>query len=138
MGSTGTGKFSDYPGSSGGRPSGTPGGGGGGGSPTKPDDVDKCGRAISDMSLEEVALADYFKNHKAVPPVKTKVRVRKKLVGGRVAVETTASSEVVGYVPTVYNYLRGCMEKGWKYEGQVDDSSKGKLPKVKVSLVGTK
>jgi hypothetical protein len=142
MGSSGTGNFSDYPGSAGGRPSGgqTSGGKGGGGRAGggKPDDTDQCQRFLTDVSLEEVALAEYFKNHNTVPPPKTKVRTRKKLVGGRIGVETVSSSEVVGYLPTVWNYLRGCMQKGWEYGGQVDDSSASKLPKVKVSLTATR
>jgi hypothetical protein len=136
MGSTGTGKFSDYPGGSGGKPngpSGSPGGKGG-----KPEEADKCARSIKDTSLEEVALAEYFTNHKSVPPVKTKIKVRKKLVGGRVAVETSDRNEIIGFAPTAYNYLRSCMEKNWVYIGTVEDSTAGKLPKVKVDLLGSK
>jgi hypothetical protein len=140
MGSTGTGKFSDYPGSSGGRPGGGGDGGGkgGGGGGGKPDKEDKCGAAIPGLSLDDVGASEYFTTHKGVPPVRTKVQVRKRLVGGRIAVETVSSSEVIGYVPTGYNYLRGCMSNGWEYAGTVVDSSSGKLPKVKVNLTASK
>lgn len=135
MGSGGSGNFTDYPGSKGGKPNGGKKGGGGGGGGGKPEEPNKCADPINDLALEDVATSPYFTKHNAVPPVKTKVRIRKKLVSGRIAVETVSDGEVVGNIPTMYNYLRKCLEKGWTYDGQVVDSSAGKLPKVKVSLV---
>ena len=134
MGSRGTGRFRDYPGT-GGSGSGGGGGGGGGG---KPREVDKCAAAIEDLRLEEVALSDYYKTHKSVPPEKTKVRVRDKLVDKRIAVETVSGNEVIGFVPTAYNYLRQCMTAGWTYTGKVTSSSAAKLPKVTVDLAANK
>lgn len=128
MGSSGTNRFSDYPGSSGG------GGGGGGGSGGVPD---KCVSSIS-VELEDVATSDYFVKHGEVPKPKTSVRVRLKLVGGRVAVETISSNEVIGNLPTTYNYVRRCSVQGWKYEGIIVASSSGKLPKIKVDLGANK
>ena len=129
MGSTGTGSFSDYPGSLGGRPeNGGAGGSGGGGS------GDNCEKEISGVMLEDVANCEYFLSHESVPRAGTQVQARKKLVRGRVAVETTVNCEVVGYVPTKYNYLRACMTDGWQYSGNVAEASGGQLPKVKVDL----
>jgi hypothetical protein len=82
-------------------------------------------------------LAEYYTKHDKVPAVGTKVRVRKKLVSKRIAIETTAG-EVIGYVPTAKNYLLACMEQGWQYQGKVVDASAGKLPKIKVDLVAAK
>ncbi len=138
MGSSGTGNFTDYPPSGGGRTSGKGGGGGSAGGGGKSGDKDKCERDIDNLPLEDVANCEYFKQHKTVPPLKTKVKVRKKLVGGRIAVETASNGEVVGYVPTAYNYLRGCMERDWEYSGKVADSASGKLPKIKVDLAASK
>lgn len=130
MGSKKTGKWTDFPGSG--------GDGGGGGEKGKPTDVDKCAGPIEDLPLEEVALSPYYKAHKAVPPEKTKVRVREKLVDKRIAVETESGQVVIGYVPTAYNYLRQCMSNGWTYTGKVTGSSAGKLPKITVDLTGKK
>lgn len=130
MGSTGSGSFSDYPGSQGGRPEkGGGGGSGGGGS-----GGDNCEMVISGMMLEDVANCEYFLNHESVPRAGTQVQARERLVKGRVAVETTVNSEVVGYVPTRYNYLRACMTDGWQYSGRVVEATGGQLPKVKVDL----
>jgi hypothetical protein len=133
VGSAGTNSFTDYPGSSGGRPNANGGGGRGGGSGKS----DKCDISVEDLQLEEIALSDYYTKNKEPPPEKTKVRVREKLVDGRVAVETDGG-EVIGYVPTAYNYLRQCISQGWKYRGKVSSSSTGKLPKLKVDLAGSK
>jgi hypothetical protein len=139
VGSSGTNSFSDYPGSSGGRPSnGTSGGGSsGGGGSGGGGKSDKCDITLSDLALEEVALSEYFTKHKSPPAEKTKVRLREKLVDGRLAVETEIG-EVIGYVPTAYNYLRQCVSQGWKYHGKVSASSTGKVPKVKVDLAAAK
>ncbi len=144
MGSSGTNTFTDYPGSSGGRPgdkgSGGKGsggggsGGGGGGTGGKPD---KCDVTLTDLALEDVALSAYFTEQKKLPPEKTKVRVKDKLVGGRVAVETEGGV-VIGNVPTAYNYLRQCISQGWAYKGKVSSSSSGKIPKVRVDLTASK
>lgn len=88
--------------------------------------------------LEEVALAEYFTEFGILPPENTKVRIREKLVGGRLAVETASGSKVIGYIPTAYNYLRQCISKGWSYVGVVSKSSSGKIPKVQVNLTSSK
>ena len=139
MGSSGTNTFSDYPGSSGGRPSEKGSGGGGcGGSGAGGGKSDKCDVTISGLALEEVALSEYFSAHKKTPPDKSKVRVREKLVDGRVAVETESGGEVIGYVPTAYNYLRQCVSQGWSYNGEVSKSSSGKIPKAQIDLAASK
>jgi hypothetical protein len=137
MGSVGTDRFSDYPGSSGGRPdTGKKGGGGGGGGGEG--GGDQCELAIADLALEEVATSEYFTSHSRVPRVGTQVRLRKKLVGSRIAVEISKSGEVLGLVPTEYNYLRQCMSRGFEYTGTVVSSSTGPLPEVSVDLTPTK
>ena len=137
MGSTGTNKFTDYPGSGGGRPDpgkkGKGGGGGGGGG-----GGDQCELAIEDLALEEVGSSEYFTSHGHVPRVGTQVRVRRKLVGSRLAVETVTAGEVVGLVPTEYNYLRQCMSRDYEYIGTVVSSSGGSIPQVSVDLAPTK
>ena len=129
MGSTGTGRFSDYPGSSEGSGSGAGGGGSQGGGKSS----DKCESAIGELPLEEVATCEYFEKSKDVPSVGTEVKLKEELVGGRLAVVTN-SKEVVGFLPTKYNYLLKCIKKGFTYVGVVLSSNSGELPTVKIDL----
>jgi hypothetical protein len=87
--------------------------------------------------LEEVARCDYFTAHHALPPVGTPVAVRTKLVSGRIGVETTAG-ELVGFLPTDYNYLLRCMKQGYTYAGKVASSILKPVPVVRVDLEATK
>lgn len=116
MGSRGSGKISDYPGSSKGRESGKgPKGGGGSRSPE-----DRCGRAFSSR-LEDIEHSEYYAAHGVAPPVGTtlRIRLRKRLVA-----ETTGGQSV-GNIPTALNYLAGCLKEGWKYAGRVSSSNGG-------------
>lgn len=119
MGSSGTGRLTDYTQSGG----GTSGQGGG------TSGSDKCMESIQEQ-LEEVALCDYFKNNNNVPPVATTVRVT---IENRVAVETTAG-ELIGYLPTQYNYIVACIHNGYSYSGSIQVSTTDPLPTVLVHL----
>jgi hypothetical protein len=135
LGSTGTGSFTDYPGSAGGRPGGGKkgtGGGGGGGGGKQPDD--RCGEALEGISLQDVATCTYYREHETPPPKKSRVRIRKKLLGGRIAVELHGTNEAIGLLPTKFNYVVPCIKAGWEYTGNVVDSTKAKIPKVIVNL----
>lgn len=123
MGSTGTGSFTDYPGSS--RGKGKGGGGGDGESPSP----DRCARAFS-TSLEDVEHGGYFKKHKAVPKVGTELRIARK----KRLVAETVDGEVVGNIPTNLNYLSGCLEDGYTYVGTVRDSTTGPVATVVVDF----
>lgn len=116
MGSSGSGRISDYPGSSGGGPSGAgDGGGSGGGQPE-----DRCSRAFA-VSLEDIEHSDYYSAHGAPPPVGEVLRValRKRLVA------ETGTGQSVGNLPTAFNYLAGCLKEGWSYTGTVTSSASG-------------
>tara|TARA_R110002167_G_scaffold128624_8_gene311070 strand:- start:3982 stop:4413 length:432 start_codon:yes stop_codon:yes gene_type:complete len=138
MGSSGSGSFTDYPGSQGGRPSSRSGdkssGSGGSGGAGGAGSGDQCENQIASVRLEEVANCEYYENHQSTPSVGTKVRVRKKLANHRVAVETSVNGEIVGYMPTIFNYLPACMKDGWQYSGKVTQTSSGQNPKVTVDL----
>ncbi|NIY76117.1 hypothetical protein HED22_10715 [Thalassospira sp. HF15] len=124
MGSTGSGSFSDYPGSSGrsgGSGSGSEDGNGGQG--------DRCERAFS-IALEDVNHSGYFTSHNTVPPVGTKVV----LVHNKRLVAQTTSGDDVGNLPTKMNYLAACMRGGYSYEGEVISSSVGAVAKVTVDF----
>lgn len=113
MGSSGSGRISDYPGSS--SPSKT-GGSSGNGSGA----IDRCTRAFS-ARLEDVEQCEYFRRLGQIPPVGTQLIVaqRKRLVA------QTEGGESVGYLPTSFNYLAACMKGGWAYIGRVQRATSG-------------
>jgi hypothetical protein len=117
MGSGGSGRLTDYPGSgksSKGKAGGDAGGGG------VPPQTDRCARAIS-TNLEDVEQSAYFKAHKACPPKDTRLQIahQKRLVA------QTDAGEVVGNLPTRFNYLADCIADGYSYVGYVRNSGNG-------------
>jgi hypothetical protein len=118
MGSSGTGRLTDYSGS------GKNDEGGGGSS-----NVDKCNNSISEQ-LEEVARCAYFIAHNDVPSKGTPVRLALRT---RLAVETQ-DGELLGYLPTAYNYLATCLQEGHQYEGSVQASASSTIPAILVTL----
>jgi hypothetical protein len=112
MGSSGSGNFSDYPGSSKNKETGGSGGGESSGG-------DRCARAFS-VSLEDVEHCDYFKNHgSACPANGTVLEIAQKK---RIVAQTSAG-EIVGNLPTQFNYLAACLRDGYTYAGQVRSSN---------------
>jgi hypothetical protein len=128
MGSTGTGNFSDYSGggSSGGKSGPKQQGGSSG--------TSDCTKPIKGLQLEDVERSAYFRAHGAVPRKGVAVVVSTKLKDGRLSVETLASREIIGLLPTRLNYLTGCMAKGHRYEGTVTASTLSPLASVTVDL----
>lgn len=121
MGSSGSGSFSDYSGSTGQSNAGGSSGGSSG------DDV--CRRAFS-ASLEDVGLHDYFKNTTNVPPVNTVVSI---IFATRLIV-TDGSGTRIGALPTKFNYLLGCLNNGNSYTGVVSFSLASPVPRVDVDF----
>lgn len=122
MGSTGSGSFSDYPGS---RPKeGDQGSGGGGAS-----GEDRCARAFS-CDLEEIEQCDYFSARGVVPPVNTPLSVEQR--GRLFAVD--AGGQTVGALPTKFNYLADCIAAGFAYEGRVNSSASTPMATVSVDF----
>jgi predicted adenine nucleotide alpha hydrolase (AANH) superfamily ATPase len=114
MGSSGSGRISDYPGSSSSDASdGARGSNDSGAS-------DRCAKAFS-VRLEDVEQSEYYRVNRTTPSVGTQVRVsqRKRLVA------ETAQGESVGNLPTAYNYLASCMKEGWAYMGVVQSAASG-------------
>lgn len=123
MGSTGTGHLSDYsdykhaqPGVTGGK-----------------DTVYICSKAVA-TSLEDVATSDYFKKHGTVPPKGSPVFITS---NSRI-VAIDEKGDVIGNLPTEYNYLLGCIEEGYQYEGEVTDSFTSPLPSVSIAVTPQK
>lgn len=139
MGSSGTGRFSDYPGTSGGsskigRGNGSGGSGNGGSGSGNARKTDQCLRMIESVALEEVARSEYFISHKILTSAGTAVTVRSSLVGGRIGIETVPALELVGLLPTEYNYLLQCMKQGYMYTGKVISTTAKPIPVVRVNL----
>ncbi len=111
MGSSGSGRFSDYPASK--KEAGEDGGG------DKPPE-DRCARALSAI-LEDVEHSEFFIAHGACPAVGTALHIAQKK---RVVAQTEAG-EVIGNFPTSFNYLAACLKGGYSYVGAVRSSSNG-------------
>jgi hypothetical protein len=113
MGSSGSGRISDYPGSSSNGSGGSTDGGGGssGGS-------DRCAQAIA-VALEDIEHCDFYKAGGVVPAPGQQLRIALKK---RIVAETDAGI-TVGNLPTAYNYLAGCLKDGWTYTGTVTASN---------------
>lgn len=113
MGSSGSGRISDYPGSSG-KGSGTSSGGGSGSSGGS----DRCALAVA-VVLEDVEHCDFYKAGGVVPAPGQQLRI---VLKKRVVAETDAGI-TVGNLPTAYNYLAACLKDGWTYTGTVTASN---------------
>jgi hypothetical protein len=139
VGSTGTGNFSDYPGSrrepaeeqtgGGGSGSGSGSGSEGGGDP--------CLTPLPEVRLEEVERCPFYTTVGDVPPPGTDVEVLPDLVGGRLAVATQGGRQVVGFLPTRLNHLLGCLNSGYSYPGEVTASALAPVAVVQVQLAPT-
>lgn len=127
MGSTGSGRFSDYSGS--GRSSsgsGGDGGAGGGGS----SGVDPCEQAFS-CALEEVAQCEYYEKNAELPEEGTEVEI---VIDGRL-VAIDGDGVTIGAIPTRFNYIAGCIEDGYEYVGVVSSASETPIPSVSVDFM---
>jgi hypothetical protein len=121
MGSTGTGRLSDYSGSE----DLTKQTGGSSGE-------DSCNKAIS-ANLEDVERCAYFKVHDDVPTRETQVS----LVLNKRLMVIEQSGLIIGYIPTQFNYLAGCINRGLSYRGIVSASSRRPIARVLVDLAPT-
>ena len=117
MGTTGSGRLTDYPGSTTSKDSSPKGGDQGGGGGDEPQG-DRCTRAFG-VTLEDVEHCEYFKKTGAGPKIGTVLRIALK----KRVVATTTSGEIVGNIPTKMNYLAACLRGGYTYTGQVRDFS---------------
>lgn len=119
MGSTGTGRFTDYPGNP------KPIKGVVGPNPKE----DRCELAIS-TELEDVETSEYYNQYGKVPEQGSLVTIgfRKRIVA------FSKEKLTIGSLPTKYNYLLGCIENGFNYTGEVEDSDDGCVPFIKIAV----
>lgn len=113
MGSTGSGRFSDYSGSSSSKGSDGSSSGGGGASGGS-SGVDRCKIAFS-VTLEEVASCDYYATTHSLPVAGTELKI---IMDKRLFAVDNAGTKV-GALPTAYNYLASCLSDGHDYVGVV-------------------
>lgn len=120
MGSTGSGRFTDYSGQ-------TPENGEGktGGS----SEENRCEKAFSAM-LEEIERCTYFKEKDSVPEVGEIVTIG---FDGR-PLAISKEGHIIGYLPTKFNYIKMCMDDGYSYSGRVVSSSNELVAAVTVDI----
>ena len=123
MGSTGSGRLSDYS-RFGGAVKGVTGG---------EDLINKCDRAVATV-LEDVGTCDYYKKNGHVPTKGTYVKIA--LQTRLVAVDE--KGDVIGHLPTEYNYLLECLNDGYQYEGEVSGSFETPVPSVYIAVTPQK
>ena len=122
MGSTNTGRFTDYSQNSKGSPK--TGGIGGGASGD-----DLCDKAFT-TELEEVERCEYFKKYSKLPNKGSQIYVN---FNNRLEIISN-SSEVIGYLPTKYNYLVACTTDGFSYAGVIVSTTITPLVKIRVDI----
>lgn len=120
MGSSGTGRLSDYSGRSSGGSSKTGG----------KSNEDKCERAFSTL-LEDVERCTYYKTNSALPANGTVIEVVFKKP--RLAAVTNEGI-IVGYLPTDRNYIKACIENGYSFPGAISSSRLKPLPSVQITV----
>lgn len=123
MGSTGSGRLSDYS-----RFSSAVKGVTGG-----EDLINKCERAVATV-LENVETCDYYKKRGAIPVKGTPVKIAFKTR----LVALDDNGDVIGYLPTEFNYLLECLNDGYQYEGVVSGSFDTPLPSVYIAVTPQK
>jgi hypothetical protein len=129
MGSSHTGRFGDYPPSKGKKDGPEQPGGGSGDDP--------CQRDLSNVTLDEVGRSAYFSAHTNVPAVGTTVVLRSTRVGPRLSIDTT-DGQSIGFLPTEFNYLAVCIQKGFTYSGEVSSTAQRPAPTVRIDLRATR
>lgn len=95
-----------------------------------------CPNSIELIKLEDVPFSEYYKMYNNVPAKDEKVKLRNTLHNGRLVVELLSTSEIIGNLPTEYNYLFNCVRKGKAYFGEINSSGISPIPYVVVSLHG--
>lgn len=133
MGSTGSSRFTDYP-----RPEPAETGSETGAEREGGSGEDElCLTRIDDVALEEVERCAYYLKNTDVPPAGTDIEVLDQLVGQRLGVATQADSELIGYLPTRFNYVLRCLRQGYKFPGEVTASSSKPVAVVHITLEPT-
>lgn len=125
MGSSGSGRFSDYPGTKAkevvGDGAGVEGGTSG---------VDKCSQAFH-VLLEDVGNSQFYSQFGTVPSPGTQLGIN---FDGRRVFAVDTNGVKVGALPTNCNYLVACMEDGVTYVGVVSSSATLPVPTLEADF----
>jgi hypothetical protein len=126
MGSSGSGRFSDYPGTKAKEVSGDGIGMAGGAS-----GVDKCKQAFH-VLLDDVGNSDLYSQSKGVPSVGDQLGI---LFDKKRVFAVDVNGVKVGALPTSFNYLVACLADGVTYVGLVSSSAVSPVPTVEADFV---
>jgi hypothetical protein len=125
MGSSGSGSFSDYPGTKAKEVEGEGVGVAGGDS-----GVDRCRLAFAAL-LQDVGNCEYFAKHNNVPASGTQLGI---VFDGKRVFAVDLNGLKVGALPTSHNYLAGCLAFGVTYVGLVSSSAVSPVPTVEADF----
>lgn len=126
MGSTGYGKFGNYPHLTDGK---TNGAGGAGGIVLS----DSCPAELILIKLEDIAHFDFYKTYNTVPKVDDTVLVSKEITNGRIVVIHEQENKTIGSIPTEYNKYVNCFTH-YTYTGIITNSGIFPIPYIIVTL----
>lgn len=121
MGSSGSGHFSDYPGTKAKEVAGDGSGVAGGAS-----GVDKCKQAFH-VLLDDVGNSDFYSQFKKVPIAGDQLGI---LFDKKRVFAVDVNGLKVGALPTSFNYLVTCLANGVTYVGVVRSSAVSPVPTV--------
>lgn len=126
MGSSGSGRFSDYPGTKATKVAGDGAGMGGGAS-----GIDRCKQAFH-VTLEDVGNSEFYSKFRRVPVAGDQLGIvfEKKRI---FAIDVNGIK--VGALPTAFNYLVACMADGITYVGVVSSAAISPIPTVDADFV---
>lgn len=124
MGSSGSGSFSDYPGTKAKDVDGTGVAGGASG-------LDRCQQAFHAL-LDDVGNSDFYSQFNNVPAVATQLSIA---FDGKRVFAVDANGVKVGALPTSFNYLVACLASGVAYVGVVSLSATAPVPTVEADFV---
>lgn len=116
MGTSGSGRFSDY---------------------TTKAEEEKCILTIDNEPIENYGDYDYGQESLVLPNVGTKIHLEAR---ERIVVVDTDTDQSIGALSTSFEYLRTCIKvKKYEYNGRIkySDNSKGMID-IRVDLIGTK
>lgn len=93
-----------------------------------------CEREIGDVILEDVEIHQYYKENEGLPDVGENVYVLGNKFKGRIVVAHTMTNQILGNLPTEYNYLFQCIQLGYSYIGVVAQSIEKPTTRLMVKL----
>ena len=94
----------------------------------------ECPKTIQNIKLEDVATSEYYMRYQSPLATGEAVRLRSAIYNGRLVIEKTNSQEILGNLPTQYNYLINCIKNGLLYSGFVTVAGNTPIPYAVVTL----